>query len=197
MRSSGRDPLGFLAVEVLLAMAITAMVAVGTIVLLTSISSGSEAWVDVERANMKGQLLRARVESAITQSSGCLTAGDDLVVVWIGDRDRSGSAELAELVAIRWDADTQQVTQYRCDDTSSWAQTAVAAGTDAESTIRSLIASGSLSGKLLGRDVSDCRFSIREAASGGRDLIKMSSTLSVDGSNSTLRILAAPRGRSL
>ena len=188
---------GFLAVEVLLAMAITAMVAVGTIVLLTSISTGSEAWVEVERANIKAQLLRGRIELAVTRSAQCLATADDLIVVWIGDRDGSESAEVGEVLAIHWDSDTQRVTQYRCEDTSAWAQTGVTAGADAESTMRSLIASGGLVGELLGRDVSQCRFSVRVAASGGRDLVKMSSTLAGGGSQTALRVLAATRGRSL
>ena len=100
-------------VEVVLALAISGMVAASVAAMMFALANGSRDRQDLRRRNVRSDVLTARLDTAI-RSSGMLLGHDaKCLVFWVADSRRNGKPDLSELRRIEWDAATKQVRCYQ------------------------------------------------------------------------------------
>lgn len=117
----------FTTVELLLALAIAALVAAAAAGMLVSVSYGTSSQRDLRGVAVKGKLLGARLDAAIRGSRAVLETGDDYLVLWSGDLNTNGTADAPDLSEIRLieREGGDEVQSYQFPD--SWTQAQIAA----------------------------------------------------------------------
>ena len=103
---------GIMLVEVLLALAITAMVATAVASLLFAVANGSRDRQDLRRHNVRADVLAARVDNAVRSSSMLLGHDPNCMVLWVADSRRNGKPDLSELRRIEWDAANKRLVCF-------------------------------------------------------------------------------------
>ena len=111
-RPRGATARGIMLVEVLLAMAITGMVAAAVASLLFVTANGSRDRDDLRRRNVRSDVLAGRVDGAIRASSVLLGRDANCLVLWVADSRKNEKPDLSELRRIEWDAATKELRCY-------------------------------------------------------------------------------------
>ncbi len=96
-------------VEILLALAITGVIAGGVASLLFAVAGGTKDRQDLRRRNVRVDVLAARVDGAIRSSGMVLGSDDRCLVLWVSDSKRNGVPDLSEIRRIEWESTTKQL----------------------------------------------------------------------------------------
>lgn len=110
--ASGGRGAGFTMVEILIAMAITALIGTGVSVMLVSVSNGTTSQSDLRRASVKEKVIAMRMNTAIRSSKIVLDQGPDYLVLWMGDERANGLPDLSEIRRIDRDSTTLELWSY-------------------------------------------------------------------------------------
>jgi type II secretory pathway pseudopilin PulG len=113
VRPRGRGRLGLMLIEVLLALAITGMVATAVASLLFAVASGSRDREDLRRHNVRADVLANRLDGAIRSSSMLLGHDPYCLVLWVCDSRKNGKPDLSELRRIEWDPVTKRLQCFQ------------------------------------------------------------------------------------
>ncbi len=104
---------GMTIVELLLALAGTAFVAVAIAMMLSVVASGTSSRTDLRQSVVRQKTITARLNAAIRSSSMVLVAEDDLLIVWTNDTDSNSEPSLGEIQRIERDAATGELRAYK------------------------------------------------------------------------------------
>ena len=108
---------GIMLVEVLLALAITGLIAAGVASLLFATAGGTKERQELRRRNVRVDVVAARVDGAVRSSGRILGRDAKCLVLWTSDSNGSGVPDLAELRRIEWDSTTKQLLCYQAPAT--------------------------------------------------------------------------------
>lgn len=117
MSIASRHRLGLTLVELLLALAITALIAAAVSGMLVAVTYGSESDRDMRSAVVRNKVIQSRLSAAIRGAAMVLEMGSDHLVLWMGDADGNGMPNLAEIRYILRDGATQELRCHRPDFT--------------------------------------------------------------------------------
>jgi hypothetical protein len=98
---------------VLLALAISGMVAAVVAAMLFALANGSRDRQDLRHRNVRADVVIARVDTAIRSSSMLLGRTPNCIVLWVADSRKNGRPDLSELRRIEWDAASKQLRCYQ------------------------------------------------------------------------------------
>jgi type II secretory pathway component PulJ len=112
-RPSRPAPRGLLLVEVLLALALSGMIAAAVAAMLFALANGSRDRQDLRHRNARADVLSARIDTAVRSSSMLLGRDANCIVLWVADSRKNGKPDLSELRRIQWDAASKQVRCYQ------------------------------------------------------------------------------------
>lgn len=113
IRARGRRARGISLVEVILALAIAAMIAAGVSSLLFAVANGTKDRQEVRRRNIKADVTGNRLDTAIRSSAMLLGRDANSLVLWVSDSRVDEAPNLSELLRIDWDAATKEIRAYR------------------------------------------------------------------------------------
>lgn len=103
---------GLTLLELLLALAGTAVIGSAVAAMLTGVVYGTATDKDMRSLITRQMALRARVEAEVRESRMLLDAGADYMVLWSGDLDDDGLPSKAEIQVIEYDAVMDRVMRY-------------------------------------------------------------------------------------
>lgn len=103
---------GLTLLELLLALAGTAVVGSAVAMMLTGVAYGTTADKDMRALITRQMSLRARLEAEIRESLIVLDAGSDYLILWSGDDDEDGLPSKAEIQVIEYDPVMDRVMRY-------------------------------------------------------------------------------------
>lgn len=102
---------GVLLFELLLAIAVTAILGVGIAGVLLMSIQGTSTRNDMQESFVRLGLLTARVNASIRESAAILAQGDGYLLLWTADFTGNALPNLSELRLIERNADTQEIGQ--------------------------------------------------------------------------------------
>ncbi len=103
---------GLTLLELLLALAGTAVIGTAVAAMLTGVLYGTQSNKDLRSLITRQMALRARLEAAVRQSHRVLDQGTGYVILWGEDVDESGTPNKSEIEVIELDAGTGQIIRY-------------------------------------------------------------------------------------
>jgi type II secretory pathway pseudopilin PulG len=104
-------------VEILLALAITGLIAAGVASLLMATASGTKDRQELRQRNVRVDVLAHRIDGAIRSSSMLLARDSRTLVLWTGDTNKNGAVNLSELRRIEYDNSGKQIICYEAPAT--------------------------------------------------------------------------------
>lgn len=147
---------GLTLIELLLGMAVTALIGAALAAMLVSVAYGTSSEANLRRLAIKAELLSARIETSIRSSYRLLASTDSAMVIWMFDANEDGEVNLSELRRIAYDPDTDTLWSYRApDDLSPASDTGYALDTNFESVTAALAGGGTFPGERWADSVSD------------------------------------------
>jgi hypothetical protein len=96
----------------LLSLAITAVIAATLVGMLATVSAGTRSATELRHRNLRAEVVRERVESAVRSSARVLAAGDGWLVLWAGDTRANSVPDLSEVSRIEWDKGTRELRYF-------------------------------------------------------------------------------------
>lgn len=117
MSTTPRRPRGVMLVEILLALAITGLVAAGVASLLAATASGTKDRQELRQKNVRADVLAHRIDIAIRSSSTLLARDSRTLVFWTADTKKNGVPNLSELRRIEYDNGGKQIVCYEAPPT--------------------------------------------------------------------------------
>jgi Tfp pilus assembly protein PilE len=119
-----RSAAGLTLVELLLALAVTGMVAAAVAGMLLAVSTGTSQRTDMRGLVVKQRALSGRIHASVRNAKMVLAQGQDYLVLWTGDPSDSGSPNLAELRLIERTEDGRLIS-YAAAFPEHWNQAQV------------------------------------------------------------------------
>ena len=116
-RRGTRRARGITLVEILMALAITGLVAAGVASLLMATASGTKDRQELRQRNVRTDVLSHRLDGAIRSSSMLLARDNKTLVFWTADTKKNGVPNLSELRRIEYDTATKRVLCYEAPAT--------------------------------------------------------------------------------
>jgi prepilin-type N-terminal cleavage/methylation domain-containing protein len=116
-RRAARSRRGITLVEVIMALAIAAMISLGVASLLYGMANGTKERQELRRRNAKAEVLAHRLDMAIRSSAMLLGRDGNAMVFWVSDANGNETPNLSELLRIEWDAATKEIGGYRAPAT--------------------------------------------------------------------------------
>jgi hypothetical protein len=113
---------GLTLIELILAVASTALIALAIATMLFAMAKGTSSRTDLRSVVVKHKTLTARFDAAVRSSSAVLARGSDYVVLWMGDTRENGAPNLSELRRIEYDAAGNTIVSYTAELTGTAAQ---------------------------------------------------------------------------
>ncbi len=169
---------GMTLVELLLALAITGIVAGAASALVFAVSRGTDSRNDVRAFQIRQKTLDARLSAAMRSSRKVLAQSRNVLVLWTGDRDRNNQPNLRELVRIEFNPDTREITAYQAPITLAPAvDTAYNLTEDFEALTNKLKESTDFPGQRWATDVYAWSSTLDTPAPGDAHLVSYSVTL--------------------
>jgi hypothetical protein len=110
-------------VELLLALAITALVSAAVTAMLVATAYGTSSERDLRGAVTRSKLVGARLNAAVRSSRAVLETGTDYLVLWMGDINTNATPDapdLSEIRLIERDGGTDELSSYQFPD--GWTQ---------------------------------------------------------------------------
>ena len=112
MTKSPRHRAGLSLIELLLALAATAVIGAAIASMLAATSYGTSSSRDMRALVARGKVINARIGAAIRGSRLILDEGDDFVILWTRDLDENDAPSLLEIRCIDRDAATDELSSY-------------------------------------------------------------------------------------
>lgn len=106
------DCRGLTLLELLLALAGTAVVGAAVTMMLTGVAYGTQSSKDLRTLVTKQMALRARIEAEVRESQTILDQGVGYLILWGEDADDSGTPNKSEIQVIELDAGAETITRY-------------------------------------------------------------------------------------
>jgi type II secretory pathway pseudopilin PulG len=103
---------GLTLLELLLALAGTAVIGSAVAAMLTGVAYGTATDKDMRSLITRQMALRARLEAEVRESRMLLDAGADYMILWSSDADDDGMPSKAEIQVIEYDAVMDRVMRY-------------------------------------------------------------------------------------
>lgn len=103
---------GLTLLELLLALAGTAVIGSAVAAMLTGVAYGTATDKNMRSLITRQMALRARIEAEVRESRMLLDAGGDYLILWSSDADDDGSPSKAEIQVIEYDAVMDRVMRY-------------------------------------------------------------------------------------
>ena len=103
---------GLTLLELLLALAGTAMVGTAVAAMLAGVTYGTAVDKDMRTLITRQMALRARVEAEVRESLLLLDSGSDYMIFWSGDDNEDGLPSKAEIQVIEYDPVMDRVMRY-------------------------------------------------------------------------------------
>ncbi len=119
-----RHSAGLTFIELILSLAITALVGAAVTAMLTAVSSGTASTQDSRGLLAKHKSFDVRMTTAIINSHMILATGSNYAVLWMGDTDADGLPDLSELRLIILD-NSGNLWSYKGTFPSNWTQTQI------------------------------------------------------------------------
>ncbi len=118
----------FTAIEVLIALAITAMVGIGIASMLTMVGDGAQADRGTRSALLRAHAAQIRLRAFIDVSLNILTYDEEQgMAIWLHDNKPLDNIHLSELRIIWWDADAGELILEFIDFPDEWSEEMIAA----------------------------------------------------------------------
>jgi prepilin-type N-terminal cleavage/methylation domain-containing protein len=103
---------GFTLLEILLALAVTAMVAMVVATLLFSVANGTASRDAAQGNNSLIDVLCSRINTAVRPAGRILAQADGMLVFWMSDSDGNNKPNLSEIRRLELDAVTGHLVLY-------------------------------------------------------------------------------------
>lgn len=103
---------GMTLLELLLALAGTAVIGTAIASMLAGVAYGTQADKNLQSLLARQMALRSRIEAEVRESHLILDSGTNYVILWSGDLDESGTPDKSELQLIEYNAATDRVMRY-------------------------------------------------------------------------------------
>lgn len=103
---------GLTLLELLLALAGTAVIGSAVAAMLTGVIYGTATDKDMRSLITRQMALRTRVEAEVRESYMLLDSGSDYMILWAGDTNEDGLPSKAEIQVIEYDAVMDRVMRY-------------------------------------------------------------------------------------
>ena len=110
---------GVMLIEVLLALAITGIIAAGVASLLFATADGTKERQEMRQRNVRVDVVTARVDGAVRSRNRILGRDNRCIVLWTNDSTPNGMPDLSELRRIEWDSTTKQLLCFEAPATLS------------------------------------------------------------------------------
>lgn len=114
-----RSMAGITLVELLLALAGTAFVALAIAMMMLAVTYGTDSSKDMRFVLVKDTVITARVGAALRGSKMILEAGDGYVILWMHDGRNNGFPNLSEIRLIERDAASNELVSHQAEFSSS------------------------------------------------------------------------------
>jgi prepilin-type N-terminal cleavage/methylation domain-containing protein len=108
---------GFTLIEILLALAVTAMVALVVASLLFSVANGTASRDAAQGNNSLIELVCSRINAAVQPGGRVLAQADGMLVFWTSDSDGNNKPNLSEIRRLELDAATGRLVLYSAPTT--------------------------------------------------------------------------------
>lgn len=108
----GHATRGLTLLELLLALAGTAVIGSAVAAMITGVAYGTAVDKEMRSIITRQMALRARVEAEVRESLMLLDAGSDYLILWSSDDDADGRPSKAEIQVIEHDAAMDRVMRY-------------------------------------------------------------------------------------
>ena len=173
-----RHDSGFTMIEIMIAMAMTAMIGLAVSSMLVSVSYGTTTQDDLRRTTVKEKVIATRMDQAIRLSKMVLAQGPDHLVLWMGDRRRNGVPDLSEIRRIDRDNTTMELWSYSAPMSLSDSQnTPYSFATDFDATTSALMGTSNFPGELWGTGVTSWNQTLDQSNPQSAKLVGYSLTL--------------------
>jgi len=166
---------GLTLIELLLALAGTALVATAIASMLSAVSYGTTNSRDLRELAVKNKALSSRVTAAIRQSAMVLESGSDYLVLWVYDLDGDGTPSVLELQRINYDAAADTLTSYEPDPAAT--DTEYDLADDFEAETDALIAADDLLDELWATNVTAWNVTLDDGDAQAAELLSFRITL--------------------
>lgn len=103
---------GLTLLELLLALAGTAVIGTAVTAMITGVAYGTATDKDMRALITRQMALRARLEAEVRESHMLLDAGNDYLILWSGDTNGDALPSKAEIQLIEYDAVMDRVMRY-------------------------------------------------------------------------------------
>ena len=187
---------GFTLAELMVALAITAMIGSAISAMLVSVSTGTEARADTRRLEVRHKLLATRIDEAIRESRMVLDAGSGFLVLWMDDGCENGLPNLCEIRRIDWDVSTSEVSAYRAPEgLASADDTLYGFAADYDAITGSLMGTASFPGEVWATSVTSWELALDAPAAQDSVLVSYSLVIEDQGATTSTTHCASLRGR--
>ncbi|MHC4093023.1 MAG: prepilin-type N-terminal cleavage/methylation domain-containing protein [Planctomycetota bacterium] len=102
----------FTLVELLLALAISALVTASVAAMMVAVSYGTSSSRDLRSLLVKSSTIDARLSAAVRGSRSILASGSDFLILWTADADDDDTTDNAEVRLIERDPTTDELNTY-------------------------------------------------------------------------------------
>jgi prepilin-type N-terminal cleavage/methylation domain-containing protein len=148
---------GLTLVELMMALSITAMVAVAIGGMLSAVAYGTDADRDVRALVARGKMVSLRANAALRGSRMVLAAGQDTdgtwAVLWQRDLDGNGEPSLLEIRRLDYDASAETLDSYTAP--AAAADVLYSTGSDFEAITEALMGTAAFPAERWANDVAD------------------------------------------
>jgi len=179
---------GFTLVELMMALAITALIGAAVTAMMFGVSHGTNESKDVRGLALRCKAINARLSACIRTARAVLDADDDRLILWTGDANDNGLPDLSEVHRIARDTDTGDLTSYTFADDGTDVEHQL--GDDFDTATTNAIDSGDMTGAVWAQAVSGFDITLDDSTAQSADLVSFRLTL-VAGNLSDVTINAA------
>lgn len=178
-----RSQRGLMLIELLLALAVTGMVAAAMSSMLWAVSYGTSSSKGLRALAVKTKTLQSRLGGAIRGAAMVLDAGEDFLVLWVDDADGDGQPSLHEIQRIDRDAQAQTLIAYAAFETAQ--DVVYPLTTDFDQVTRALMGDAAFPGQVWATQVSGWSITLSQPDPQQASLVSYRLTLIADGVSET------------
>src|SRR5687768_14489779 len=194
-RGAGRGRPGLTLVEMLLSLAILAVIAATLAGMLVTMSTGTRGATELRHRSRGAEVVRERVESTVRSSARVLAAGDGWLVLWTGDARTNSVPDLSEVSRIEWDKGSRELKYFAAPPGLPDADNVkYAFSSDFDGITRGLAGTATFPGQVWGRRVQEWAPSVDGPAASPRRTVSYRLTLEDEQGLTTVVATVAPRG---
>ena len=182
-------------VEMLLSLAILAVIAATLAGMLSTVSAGTRSATELRHRNLRAEVVRERVESTVRSSARVLAAGENWLVLWTGEIRTNSVPDLSEICRIEWDKATRELRCFAPPPGLPEADNVkYAFSSDFDGITRSLAGTARFPGQVWGRRVHEWAPTVDGPAASPRRTVSYRLTLEDERGLTTFVATVAPRG---